>query len=202
MYKRTSPLLRSTLPVEIVKEDEAKENKPPGESVFEKMDRKRKRLWNEALLRERMSFTSRDIVKASFANLIGATRHVSMLQKGIQKMHYDFDVVRIVRTLKNVSTAMQSFLSEPNKLYLRYGANNIIQTSSDEERFMREWNKEDKYLDLSPDEEDDKQSLRAMVVDKKLPRDYNAPMIGEQIIQKSFAVKTSNLKTSLAEKAI
>ena len=116
-------------------------------------------------------------------------------------MHYDFDVVRIVRTLKNVSTAMQAFLSEPNKLYLRYGANNIIQTSSDEERFMREWNKEDKYLDLSPDEEDDKLSLRAMVVDKKLPRDYNAPMIGEQIIQKSFAVKTSNLKMNFAEKA-
>jgi hypothetical protein len=115
-------------------------------------------------------------------------------------MHYDFDVVRIVRTLKNVSTAMQAFLSEPNKLYLRYGANNIIQTSSDEERFMREWNKEDKYLDLSPDEEDDKLSLRAMVVDKKLPKDYNAPMIGEQIIQKSFAVKTSNLKTTFAEK--
>jgi hypothetical protein len=97
-------------------------------------------------------------------------------------MHYDFDVIRIVRTLKNVSTAMQAFLSEPNKLYLRYGANNIIQTSSDEERFMREWNKEDNYLDLSPDEELDKQSLRAMVIDKKLPRDYNAPMIGEQII--------------------
>ena len=97
-------------------------------------------------------------------------------------MHYDFDVIRIVRTLKNVNTAMQAFLSEPNKLYLRYGANNIIQTSSDEERFMREWNKEDNYLDLSPDEELDKQSLRAMVIDKKLPRDYNAPMIGEQII--------------------
>ena len=47
---------------------------------------------------------------------------------------------------------------------------------------MREWNKEDNYLDLSPDEELDKQSLRAMVVEKKLPRDYNAPMIGEQII--------------------
>ena len=175
-------MLRTTLPEEIVREDEAKDKKPSGESLFEKMDRKRKRLWNEALLREKMSFTSRDIVKASFANLIGATRHVSMLQKGIQKMHYDFDVVRIVRTLKNVSTAMQAFLSEPNKLYLRYGANNIIQTSSDEERFMREWNKEDNYLDLSPDEELDKQSLRAMVVDKKLPRDYNAPMIGEQII--------------------
>ena len=175
-------MVRTTLPEEIVKEDEANDKKPSGESLFEKMDRKRKRLWNEALLREKMSFTSRDIVKASFANLIGATRHVSMLQKGIQKMHYDFDVVRIVRTLKNVSTAMQAFLSEPNKLYLRYGANNIIQTSSDEERFMREWNKEDNYLDLSPDEELDKQSLRAMVVDKKLPRDYNAPMIGEQII--------------------
>lgn len=79
LYKRTSPLLRTTLPVEIVREDEAKENKASGESVFEKMDRKRKRLWNEALLRERMYFTSRDIVKASFANLIGATRHVSML---------------------------------------------------------------------------------------------------------------------------
>ena len=175
-------MLRTTLPEEIVREDEAKDKKPSGESLFEKMDRKRKRLWNEALLREKMSFTSRDIVKASFANLIGATRHVSMLQRGIQKMHYDFDVIRIVRTLKNVSTAMQAFLSEPNKLYLRYGANNIIQTSSDEERFMREWNKEDNYLDLSPDEELDKQSLRAMVVDKKLPRDYNAPMIGEQII--------------------
>ncbi len=55
-------------------------------------------------------------------------------------------------------------------------------------------------MDLSPDEEDDKLSLRAMVVDKKLPKDYNAPMIGEQIIQKSFAVKTSNLKTTFAEK--
>ena len=99
-------MLRTTLPEEIVREDEAKDKKPSGESLFEKMDRKRKRLWNEALLREKMSFTSRDIVKASFANLIGATRHVSMLQKGIQKMHYDFDVVRIVRTLKNVSTAM------------------------------------------------------------------------------------------------
>ena len=119
-------MVRTTLPEEIVKEDEEKDKKPSGESLFEKMDRKRKRLWNEALLREKMSFTSKDIVKASFANLIGATRHVSMLQKGIQKMHYDFDVIRIVRTLKNVSTAMQAFLSEPNKLYLRFGANNII----------------------------------------------------------------------------
>ena len=83
LYKRTSPLVRTTLPEEIVKEDEEKDKKPSGESLFEKMDRKRKRLWNEALLREKMSFTSKDIVKASFANLIGATRHVSMLQKGI-----------------------------------------------------------------------------------------------------------------------
>ena len=119
-------MVKTTLPEEIVKEDEEKDKKPSGESLFEKMDRKRKRLWNEALLREKMSFTSKDIVKASFANLIGATRHVSMLQKGILKMHYDFDVIRIVRTLKNVSTAMQAFLSEPNKLYLRFGANNII----------------------------------------------------------------------------
>jgi len=87
-----------------------------------------------------MQFSFGDVVKASFANLLGATRHVSMLQRGINKLHYDFDVVRIVRTLKNVNTAMQAFLSEPNKIYLRYSANNIVQTSSDEERQMKEWN--------------------------------------------------------------
>lgn len=90
------------------------------------MDTKRIRLWNELLLREKMSFNFGDIVKSSFKNLFGATRHISMLQKGIAKLHYDFDVVRIVRTLKNVNSALQVFLSDTNKMYVRYSAHDVI----------------------------------------------------------------------------
>ena len=104
-----------------------------------------------------MEFSLIDVVRASFYNLFGATRNISMLHRGINKLHYDFDVVRIVRTLKNVSTAMQAFLSEPNKIYLRYSAQNIVQTSSDEEKVLRDWNCNDNYLDLSPDEEKDRE---------------------------------------------
>lgn len=152
------------------------------------MDRKRKRLWNELQRREKMQFSFGDVVKASFANLLGATRHVSMLQRGINKLHYDFDVVRIVRTLKNVNTAMQAFLSEPNKIYLRYSANNIVQTSSDEERQMKEWNCEENYFDLSPDEEKDKAQIRRMVLYKMVPPDFNAPLVAEQLVKNCFAV--------------
>jgi len=69
-----------------------------------------------------MEFSFFDIVKASFSNLIGATRNITMLHRGINKLNYDFDIVRVVKTLKNMSTAMQAFLSEPNKIYLRYSA--------------------------------------------------------------------------------
>jgi hypothetical protein len=44
----------------------------------------------------------------------------------MKRLNYDFDIVRVVRTLKNVNTAMKAFLSEPNKLYLRHTANNVI----------------------------------------------------------------------------
>lgn len=85
LYKRTSPLLKETLPQAIVHEDEIKDNNKmkwcstDRETFFDKMERKRKRLWNELLLRERMAFTFKDIVKASFLNIIGASRHISML---------------------------------------------------------------------------------------------------------------------------
>ncbi len=102
-----------------------------------------------------------------------------MLHRGINKLNYDFDVVRVVRTLKNVSTAMQAFLSEPNKIYLRYSAQNVVQTSSDEEKILRDWNCNDNYLDLSPNEEKDKEMIKRMVVYKMVPPDFNAPLVAE-----------------------
>jgi hypothetical protein len=137
-----------------------KENNALTETFNERMDRKRKRLWNEMQTREKLSFSIWDIVKASFVNLVGATRHVSMLHRGIKKLRYDFDIVRVVRTLKNVNTAMQAFLSEPNKLYLRYSAANVVQTESEDERAMWDWNADENYLDLTPDEEKDRKQVR------------------------------------------
>lgn len=126
-----------------------------------------------------MDFSLIDVVRASFSNLLGTTRNISMLHRGINKLNYDFDVVRVVRTLKNVSTAMQAFLSEPNKIYLRYSAQNVVQTSSDEEKILRDWNCNDNYLDLSPNEEKDKEYIKRMVVYKMVPPDFNAPLVAE-----------------------
>jgi hypothetical protein len=157
------------------------------------MDRKRKRLWNELQVRSKMTFNTLDVIKASFAKLFGASKHISLLNRGMKRICYDFDVVRVVRTLKNVNTAMKAFLSEPNRLYLRHTANNIIQTSSDEERALGDWNCDENYLDLSPDEEKDKDQLKRMVLYKMLPPDFNAPMIAEQIVSNCFAVQTKHL---------
>lgn len=62
---------------------------------------------------------------------------------------------------------------------------------------MKQWNRDDHYLDLSPDEEKDKKIFRQMINTKKYPEDFNAPMIGEQLIKNCFAVKTSNLYNRL-----
>lgn len=88
---------------------------------------------------------------------------------------------------------MQAFLSEPNKIYLRYSANNIVQTSSDEEREFKEWNCEENYLDLSPDEEKDKAQIRRMVLYKMVPPDFNAPLVAEQLVKNCFAVQPRHL---------
>ena len=126
MYKRTAAGTKKDLPPSVILEDEMRNEDPQGEGYFQRMDRKRRRLWNELQKREKMEFSLIDVVRASFSNLFGATRNISMLHRGINKLNYDFDVVRVVRTLKNVSTAMQAFLSEPNKIYLRYSAQNVV----------------------------------------------------------------------------
>lgn len=123
MYKRTTDE-RKSLPVKVIEDDENAEHRPTSrtsskndqneETYTEKMDRKRKRLWNELQVRSKMSFSNWDVVKASFIKLIGATRHISRLNRGMNRLVYDFDIVRVVRTLKNVNTAMKAFLSEPN----------------------------------------------------------------------------------------
>lgn len=179
MYRRISEEKKKDIPISVIQEDEKQELDPQSETYNERMERRRKRLWNEMQTREKMTFSMWDIVKASFINLIGASRHISMLQRGIKKLHYDFDIVRVVRTLKNVNTAMQAFLSEPNKLYLRNSAINVVQTESEEERAMWDWNAEENYLDLSPDDEKDRKQVRSMVIFKITPPDFNAPLVGE-----------------------
>lgn len=151
MYKRTTEN-KKDLPLDVIEEDEKRADDPKGEIHTKKMDRKRRRLWNELQIREKMVFSTWDIIKASFVKMVGATRHVNMLHRGIKKLRYDFDVVRVVRTLKNVNTAMSLFLSDSNKLYLRHTANNVIQTTDEDEKILVDWNPEENYLDLSADE--------------------------------------------------
>ena len=88
---------------------------------------------------------------------------------------------------------MQAFLSDPNKLYLRHSAQNVVQTSSDEEKVLRKWNCEDNYLDLSPDEDKDKAQIKRMVLYKMVPPDFNAPLVAEQLVKSCFAVHPRHL---------
>lgn len=87
---------------------------------------------------------------------------------------------------------MRSFLSDTNRLYLRHAAHNVVATSSEDERILQDWNPEENYLDLSPDEEKDTIALENMIKHKwmMLP-DTNSPIIGEQFIQNCFAVGSS-----------
>lgn len=100
MYKKLSDD-KTSLPLEIILEDEAKNSHPGNETSQKKMDRKRRRLWNEMQIRERMRFSLTDVMKASWIRMIGATRHINMLHRGIKKLRYDFDIVRVVRMVKN-----------------------------------------------------------------------------------------------------
>jgi len=75
MYKRTSSE-RGSLPAKVIQEDEATESRPTSrteskaehgeETYFEKMNRKRQRLWNELQVRGKISFSTWDVIKASF----------------------------------------------------------------------------------------------------------------------------------------
>lgn len=48
-------------------------------------------------------------------------------------------------------------------------------------------------MDLSPDEDKDKDQLKRMVLYKMLPPDFNAPLIAEQIVNSCFTVKSKHL---------
>jgi len=66
----------------VVLADEAKDKNRDGETYKENMARKRQRLFNEMWSRKKMNFSVRDIIKASFSNVIGVSKEISFLQKG------------------------------------------------------------------------------------------------------------------------
>lgn len=136
-----------------------------------------------------MAFSLWDVMKASFIKLIGSTRHVNMLHRGIKKLRYDFDIVRVIRMVKNANVAMNAFLSDTNKLYLRHTANNIVNTSSEDDRILQDWNPEENYLDLSPDEEKDKDNIKSLIQNKwNNYSDFNSPLVAERIVQNCFII--------------
>jgi hypothetical protein len=195
MYKRLADD-KNDVPIDVILDDEKQDEKPGMDTYNLKMNRKRKRLWNELQVREKMSFSLFDIMKASFVKLTGASRHIGTLHRAIKKLRYDFDIVRVVRTIKNTNNAMKALLSDTNQLFLRHAKDNLIQTSSEDERTLLDWNPEENYLDLSPDEDKDKKTIKILLKNAWFMADFNSPLVAERIVRNCFAISSTDIDQS------